>query len=509
MGNRPHHPFIHILDDDSLLIVFNFCRPALKDEDENNYERILQGGNWARERWWYKLVQVCQRWRHLVLASASYLDLCLVCTRGTPVADMLAHSPPLPLIIDYLYPPIADDSDDANSLDDADPLDDYVTVKDEEGVALALQHRNRVRRIRIQMPTSNLLRLIMAIDGEFLMLDYLYFTRSSEYPTNLILPKTFQAPRLRHLILLNTAIPIGSPLLITCVSLVTLSLRDVHSLDRHFSHFPPNNLLQRLSSMLHLESLDILIHSLIPKWETNYGNNWQNTLIPDWLERQSLLTPITLPNLRWFRFGGPMAYLEALLLQITAPLLEKIQILALFPRTFRGPRLLQFMNAAENLRFGSATFRFCVRVVLVWVYPQTGARMYSFFMCLRIGDLFVGSGDQMVYTTRIVRELTTVFSVVEHLTLENGNHIETWGAPTQWRDFLGSFGSVKTLLVYPGLVGDISRSFQLDKGESPTQLLPELKKLSYFATGRDAGDAFTAFADARQRAGRPVTLSRL
>jgi hypothetical protein len=94
------------------------------------------------------------------------------------------------------------------------------------------------------------------------------------------------------------------------------------------------------------------------------------------------------------------------------------------------------MNAAENLRFGSATFRFSSEVVFVCVYPQTGARTYSFYMRLQIGDLF-GNGLQMVSTTRIVRKLTTVFSVVEHLTLENESSIVIWAAPTQWRDFLG------------------------------------------------------------------------
>jgi hypothetical protein len=36
-----------------------------------------------------------------MLGSASYLGVSPVCTFGKPVADMLAHSPPLPLAIDY------------------------------------------------------------------------------------------------------------------------------------------------------------------------------------------------------------------------------------------------------------------------------------------------------------------------------------------------------------------------------------------------------------------------
>src|SRR6266851_10056546 len=250
MGNRPHHPFIHILDDDSLLIIFIFCRPVLIDEDENDDERILEGGNWARERWWYKLVQVCQRWRHLVLASASYLDLCLVCTFGTPVADMLAHSPPLPLILDHLY-------------------QDQVTAEDEEGVFLALQHRNRVRRIRLRMPLPNLERLIVAIDGEFPVLEYLYFGPPPNYlaTSTLMFPETFQAPRLHHLLTMGIVFPIGSSLLMTHVGLVTLSLQNSRS------YFSPNDLLERLLLMPHLETL--LVYIRFP------------------FDSQSLLTPLT------------------------------------------------------------------------------------------------------------------------------------------------------------------------------------------------------------------------
>ena len=102
MGNRTHTASIHILDDDSLLYLFYLHRPFLLGEDENDEARIM-GGNrqWADERWWYQLAHVCQRWRNLILGSASYLGLSLVCLEGTPVANMLTHSPPLPLVIDY------------------------------------------------------------------------------------------------------------------------------------------------------------------------------------------------------------------------------------------------------------------------------------------------------------------------------------------------------------------------------------------------------------------------
>ena len=98
---------------------------------------------------------------------------------------MLAHSPPLPLIIDRL------------------DEDHRVTAEDEEGIILALQHRDRVRRIRLEMPASNLQRLITAIDDEFPMLEYLYIASNHPHDTGLILPNTFQAPQLCHLVIAN------------------------------------------------------------------------------------------------------------------------------------------------------------------------------------------------------------------------------------------------------------------------------------------------------------------
>jgi hypothetical protein len=55
------------------------------------------------------------------------------------------------------------------------------------------------------------------------------------------------------------------------------------------------------------------------------------------------------------------------------------------------------------------------------------------------------------------------------------------------------------------LVGVLSHSLQSEDIESDTDLLPELKGLSY-PGGDDTDDAFVAFIDARQNVGHPVTL---
>ena len=123
MRNSLLNASIHIIDDDSLLNVFYLYRPFLLGEDDDDeYNRLVGGkGQWDRGRWWYKLAHVCQRWRNVVLGSASYLDISLVCTNGTPVADMMTHSISLPLVIDYF-------------LDE----DDDITTGDEEGAVVQL-----------------------------------------------------------------------------------------------------------------------------------------------------------------------------------------------------------------------------------------------------------------------------------------------------------------------------------------------------------------------------------
>jgi hypothetical protein len=85
MGNSPHIAPIHVLDDDSLLHVFYLYRPFLLGEGEDGDTRLFGGeGRWVRGRWWYKLAHVCQRWRNLILGSASYLGVSLVCTLLKP-----------------------------------------------------------------------------------------------------------------------------------------------------------------------------------------------------------------------------------------------------------------------------------------------------------------------------------------------------------------------------------------------------------------------------------------
>jgi hypothetical protein len=468
-GNSPRTS-IRILDDDSLLHVFYLYRPFLLGEDDKDDDTHLWGGEqaWVRGRWWYKLAHVCQRWRNLILGSAFYLDVCLVCTNGTPVADMLAHSLPLPLVIDYF-------------------IRGDITAEDEEGAILALKHRDRIRRVRLRMPVADLQRLIVAMDEEYPILEFLVIAPLIvDNSATLIFPETLQAPHLRHLVLVGFALPIRSRLLTTAVGLVTLYLHMVHP----STYFHPNTLLQWISLMPQLDSLLIGFGFPVPSRD---------------VERQLTHTPIRtaviLPNLHRFWFQGVSTYLDALVGQITTPRLEKLEVLFYNQLTFSLPRLVQFMNTAENLRFGRAKFEFYSTRVFVSVYPR-GAEMRALFINVYCWDL----DWQVSSIAQISNSLSSMFSSVEDLTLEHKEHSRSSEEVerTEWRRLLRSFSNVKTLWIDEGLVGELSRCLQLEDGELPLGLLPELQELRY--TG--SANTFTSFTDARQNAGRPVILDR-
>ena len=476
MGNSSNTAAIYILDDDSLLNIFHLYRPFLLGEDDNE-EACLFGGfeRWEHGLWWYKLVHVCKRWRSLILGSASYLGLCLVCTKGMPVADMLTHSPPLPLAVDYYY-------------------EDYnMTLKDEEGLILALEQRDRVHRIRLRMAVPNLRRLIMAISEEYPILEYLIIITPGT-PPGLALPETFQAPHLHHLMLSGLTLPIGSRLLTTAVGLITLVL----IMTIPSTYFQPNALLQWISLMPQLETLIIYFYSADPTRTIER----QLTHIPT-------LTPIALPKLRWFWFQGVNPYLEAVVHRITSPRLERLQVFFFDQPTFSVPHLLQFMNTAEtrNLRFHNAKLDFSSDQVDLAMYPHEEAdlsrSLHIRVLCLHL-DLQVSAMAQ------ISGSLSQMFSAAEHLTLSYEAHTQSSEAHdevdrTEWRRVLMSFRSVRSLRVEDGLDDDIAQCLQSDDGEPLWDILPELHEITY-SRNSDTDNEFAPFIDARENAGRPITL---
>jgi hypothetical protein len=470
------------LDDYSLLNIFYLYRlGCLECDDDKAYisESISGGGGWAREHWWCTLVRVCRAWRHIIFGSPSYLRLCIVYTSGTPVADMLAHPPffklQLPLVIEYIHK----------------GPDSHIPPEDKQEIILALQHRYRVRRIRLHAPHSG--TVFRALDGEFPILECLYLKIPNGRHVSWEPPRTFRTPCLRKLVLDNITCPLQSLLLTPTAGLVTLSLTDICEPDR----FSPNDLLQRLSLMPRLETLRIgfSLFSGSPAGEMQ-------------MMRLPIRTHVRLPYLRQFLFNGTSTYLGVLLPHISTPPLEKLQIYISNWKTNSVPYTLQLMSRSENFRSHSADLIFLDKGVFVRANLSDGARWSAFSVSLHGNDFTwqVLSAAQFFHTHR------TCFSATKYLTI----HCRT---PTsrqphlgpdriQWRRLFELFCNVNALLVYDGPHGEISRSFQINHGESVMELFPRLKQLSIHTSGR-YHDACAPFINARRNVGYPVHLVRL
>jgi hypothetical protein len=459
---------IHILDDDSLLNIFHFYRPApsLSSENEGDVIKILGGGNWNGERWWYSLVRVCRRWRYLVFESASLLGLSLLCTYGTPVADVLAHFPPFPLVLDY-HDPKAD-----------------LTADDELGILLALWNCDRVRCIRLMQPVPVIRRIFMILQGEFPNLEYLIIERhpSERRMFLVMIPKTFRAPRLRYLVAMGLHIPIGSPSFATTGNPVCLSLT-------FRTRSSVNILLRELS--------------VVPQRET--PGNTLNTYLPSddidgQLLQRAIMRHVT-PYLRYFGFQGLNTYFETPLPLVTI-VLERLQLDLI-------PRRPQFMSTVEIPRLKTVILTFNDDYSRVHACPPQYI-LLTLSMALGSSHLDL----QVTHTAQVFHMLRAVFSPAEHLILKyhrcpilsTGWNNEANRA--QWHELLRIFDNVKTLSINYGIVGQLSRSLQPDEGESPTDLLPELQKLIYPALEL-SDDAFAPFVEARRKVGRLITVIRV
>ena len=451
------YPVIHWLNDDILLIVFNCYR--LDDEYRWNY-RFL----------WCKLSHVCQRWRYLIYESAFHLGMQITCTNGTPIVDTLDHLPPLPLFVNYTLT--------------------IPTEQDELGIYHALRLHGRVRHIGLVLLPSIFHKVIRLMDEHFPALEHLSLTFSESATSKnsfpLILPKAFLAPNLRHLALPNISPPRRLQLLTTTLSLVKLKFSKIQS----SSYFRPRLLVARLSSLPQLEELSLSFSIPIPRPST---------------ERELLGkkgAPVILPSLKNLQFEGAGAYLESLVAQIRAPLLEQLRITLFNQIAFAQPHLSYLINITEAFKLPCAVVGFDGNEVYVIMGRHAGWGPFQFHVKCNQLDWQIDCAAQ------ICRSLIPALSGVELIRLMCFHKkIPTeWqnGAVdgSTWHELLRSFIGVKELYIDKPLLEELSCALQVDEVGSDPGFLHNLQSIGA------ASNLFTSFIDTRQVVGRPVRFSQ-
>jgi hypothetical protein len=389
------------------------------------------------------------------------------------MVDTLDHLPPLPLLVDYR---------------ETNMVTGPLTQQDKLGIYQVLRLPGRIRYISLRLPASTLHKCLVLMDKHFPILEHLSLQFATGDITAFKLPNTFLAPNLHHLSLPGICPPKRLRLLTSTVFLVTLVISNIQT----SSYFRPRLIVARLRSLPQLEELSIYFSIPLPRPSAER----------ELLSEQG--TPATLPNLKTFAFRGVSAYLESIVAQIRAPVLERLEITLFNQIAFALPHLSHLMSITEAFKVPAAKISFDQGVVSI-IMAHHRSQWYEgpFFLRLMCKQL----DWQIDCMAQMCSTLVSTLSVVEQFTLD----FYTPMIPTEWQngeidgttwhELLRSFMGVKELHIEGGLLKEVSRALQADELGLDPGFLPNL--LDIVA----ADNLFATFINTRQVVGRPVQYS--
>jgi hypothetical protein len=452
---------IDVLPDVALLEIFDCYVNQVREE-----------GDLFNTQAWDTLVHVCRKWRAIVLESPRRLDLRLLCTAKTPVKEMLAVWPPLPIVIWHFGQPTQMDN-----------------------IIVSLEHNDRVCQITLlKVTNSQLEEALAAMEQPFSALTDLaiWFDDWWKDETPAVVPESFlggSAPRLQYLELTRVPFPGLPKLLLSATGLVTLSIWGIP----HSGYISPEAMVRCLSTLTRLESLALGFESPLsrPIRESR---------------RPRPPTRSALPALTYFSFEGVSEYLEDLVARVDALLLDGLNITFFHQLIFDTPQLAQFLARTPNIQPPAndrIVFNFSDPYVEV-KSPRTFPRQSM----LRISC--IQSDWQLSSLTQVCSSYfpEAFISTVEHL------YICGWQPrwqddieDSQWLEVLHPFTAVKYLYLSETFASRIAPVLQELAGE----VLPCLQNLFlehlHWQSSGPVERAIGKFVAARQLASHPIAVS--
>jgi hypothetical protein len=441
---------IDVLPDDVLLEIFDSYIGEIREIEA-----------------WQSLVHVCPRWRSLVFSSPHRLKLQLSCTPETPARDTLEVWPVLPLLVQGHIPETSD-------------VDDIVAV---------LEHRHRVCKIDLNVPSSQSEKVSTAMQEPFPKLTYLSLWSYDEAAP--ALSDSFlggSAPNLRSLWLDGIPFP-GLPKLHFSSILVSLRLLTIP----HSGYISPEAMVNCLSVLTSLESLRL---------------EFQSPLSTPDLESRHLPPPtnIVLPALKDFQFKGVSEYLEVLVARIDAPHLNYLFITFFNDIEFDTPELVHFIRRTP-------TFKAPDKARLVFL--DSAVRVEFPLQPSGYGELNVGISCkeldwQLSSLVEVCSLLFRSLSTSKHLYIyerqpslpDSQDDFEN----TQWLDILRRFIAVKNLYVSEQFAPRIA--LVLQKLGGMMEVLPKLQNI-FLEELRPSGpvhEDIEQFVEARRLSGHTITV---
>ena len=422
---------------------------------------------------WIDLTQVCRKWRAVMFASASRLDLCITVGPEKPGQIKTILSGPLPIIIRYRC------------------MCRDITDNAIWRMRAALGHHDRVREISYEGSDANFDKFIKATNSPFPLLERLFLYFKPGYESKL--PDTFlRGPdlsdlHLRRLELGNVSFASVSGLLLSATALTHLTL----IIDTAFNPSSETSLLACLQAMPSLCHLYLTISSESPSQPSTPKN----------IVRLSKLTN--------FRYGGHSVFSDTLMAGLSAPSLHYFGIRfsdEIWPFSVHLPRFINEMEEryhAVHVYFRGRGFRILLLTQSECINQRLpSVRLGPFMRRSPESIMRMSSALSMKFTT--VEELRIVFDITDDDLSENF---------VAWRRFLQQFRSVKTIQTECADNYSMARILHQDHGK-PDELsfLPVLEEIDLgqqpFGESQRGAElaAFEPFVSARQQAGRPVKV---
>jgi F-box associated protein len=469
---------IKLLPEDILLEIFDFCR--------------LNDMGWGRPWKWLHLAHVCRKWRHALTVSPRRLDLQILCRPGgAPIESIMDAWSTLPLSV-LCY--------------------DLQSGSLSENIIVALRRPDRVYKVDLTLSSSLIGSIVPMMQEPFPKLESIQITVQDTMGP----PLAFRGfllggstPRVRDIHLDRVAIPFPAirQVLSSTNSLVKLQLLNIPN----DAYFPPVDLVNALSTLIHLESLMFGFRSP--------ASRPPQPLPPPSTMTGRPCTTTTLSSLTNLNFCGAHEYLEEFISQIDLPSLREMTIKLFNQILFEIPHSCQFISRLKALGYS----------IWVRIAPTKGAVEVTFehivtprvfcsltALCLRLDY-------QLSFVTQLMTQLSPlVRSKVQILRIgtspNDWPHMPPWAEDVdsgQWLELFQLFRNVRKVHVMEsGLVPDIVQALvtreeeEADENMVAAGVLPELTELSLNRYDRFPSvlKDVKGFVSARRRANRTIDV---
>ena len=455
-----------MLPDLALVEIFDYYKADIT-------ETRKAGIGWPWSQWWKTLIQVCRRWRGIIVSSPRRLDLQVICTNNTPTRTLLDIWPLFPIRVLCQPPQMVDE-------------------KGVENIIAAVERRDRTSNILINQINGHAFeKLSAAMNKSFPILTELYLILMNDDSAP-VLPETFlggSAPRLRSFVLNGIGFPSFPKFILSSTLIYQLAI-DYIPMTGYIS---PNEMVNCIAALPNLKYLFFGFRSPLSRP--------LQTSRPHFTRR-------VLPALTHLRFSGVSEYFEDFIARIDTPRLYSLSMAFFMDLIFDIPRLRDFVYRTEcpkSPRQASICFSGqAIRAIL-------GSKDQ-----FELEVKCEGPDWQLSSMTQVFGQQLPLLSCVEQLMIHEwpSRDIEWKDDPemdsSQWLELFHLFISARSLYVSKRLVPHVGAALLELSGGEVMQVLPVLVNL--YLEGhepfRPMQEGIMSFVTSRQLSDQPVTVRR-